>query len=48
MLLRMYLKWAEQREFKTEILEYQPGEEAGLKSVTFRVEGELCLRAACR
>jgi peptide chain release factor 2 len=40
MILRMYLKWAEQREFKTEILEYQPGEEAGLKSVTFRVEGE--------
>jgi peptide chain release factor 2 len=40
MLLRMYLKWAEQREFKTEIIDYQPGEEAGLKSVTFRVEGE--------
>ena len=40
MLLKMYLKWAEQREFKTEILDYQPGEEAGLKSVTFRVEGE--------
>ncbi len=40
MLLRMYLKWAEQRGFKTEILDYQPGEEAGLKSVTFRVEGE--------
>jgi peptide chain release factor 2 len=40
MLLRMYLKWAEQREFKVEVLEYQPGEEAGLKSVTFRVEGE--------
>jgi len=40
MLLRMYLKWAEQRAFKTEILDYQPGEEAGLKSVTFRVEGE--------
>ena len=40
MLLRMYLKWAEQRGFKTEIIEYQPGEEAGLKSVTFRVEGE--------
>jgi peptide chain release factor 2 len=40
MLLRMYLKWAEQREFKTEILDYQPGEEAGLKGVTFRVEGE--------
>jgi peptide chain release factor 2 len=40
MLLRMYLKWAEQRGFKTEILDYQPGEEAGLKSVTFTVEGE--------
>jgi peptide chain release factor 2 len=40
MLLRMYLKWAELRGFKTEILDYQPGEEAGIKSVTFRVEGE--------
>ena len=40
MLLRMYLKWAERRGFKAEILDYQPGEEAGLKNVTFRVEGE--------
>ena len=40
MLLRMYLKWAEQRGFKTETIDYQPGEEAGLKGVTFRVEGE--------
>lgn len=40
MLLRMYLKWAEQRGFKAEVIDYQPGEEAGLKSVTFRVEGE--------
>ena len=40
MLLRMYLKWAEQRGFKKEIIDYQPGEEAGLKGVTFRVEGE--------
>jgi peptide chain release factor 2 len=40
MLLRMYLRWAETRGFKTEILDYQPGEEAGIKSVTFRVEGE--------
>ncbi len=40
MLLRMYLKWAEQRGFNTEVIDYQPGEEAGLKSVTFRVEGE--------
>lgn len=39
MMLRMYLRWAERRGFKTEILDYQPGEEAGLKSVTFRVEG---------
>ncbi|MDT7602319.1 MAG: peptide chain release factor 2 [Acidobacteriota bacterium] len=40
MLLRMYLKWAERRGFKTEVLDYQPGEEAGIKNVTFRVEGE--------
>ncbi len=40
MLLRMYLKWAEQRGFKTEIIDYQAAEEAGIKSVTFKVEGE--------
>jgi peptide chain release factor 2 len=40
MLLRMYLRWAERRGFKTEVLDYQPGEEAGIKSATFRVEGE--------
>ena len=40
MLLRMYLKWAERREFKAEIIDYQPAEEAGIKSVTFKVEGE--------
>jgi len=40
MLLKMYLKWTERRGFKTEIIDYQPGEEAGIKSVTFRVEGE--------
>jgi peptide chain release factor 2 len=40
MLLRMYLKWAEKRGFKTEILDYQPAEEAGIKSVTFTVTGE--------
>jgi peptide chain release factor 2 len=40
MLLRMYLKWAEGRGFKTEMLDYQPGEEAGIKNVTFTVEGE--------
>jgi peptide chain release factor 2 len=38
-LLRMYLKWAQRRGFKTEVLEASPGEEAGLKSSTFTVEG---------
>jgi len=40
MLLRMYLRWAERRGFKTQILEYQPGEGAGIKTATFSVEGE--------
>jgi len=40
MLLRMYLRWAEGRRFKTELLEASPGEEAGLKSATFTVTGE--------
>jgi peptide chain release factor 2 len=40
MLLRMYLRWAEERSFKTEMLEATPGEEAGLKSATFTVVGE--------
>lgn len=40
MMLRMYLKWAESRGFKTEIIDYQAAEEAGIKNVTFRVEGE--------
>src|SRR5947209_16286597 len=40
MLLRMYLRWAERRGFKRELIDYQPGEEAGLKSATFTVTGE--------
>jgi peptide chain release factor 2 len=40
MLLRMYLRWAERREFKTEILDYQPAEEAGIRGVTLRIEGD--------
>ena len=40
MLLRMYLRWAERHGFKTETLDLQPGEEAGIKSATFRVEGD--------
>ncbi len=40
MLLRMYLRWAEERGFQTEILDIQVGDEAGVKSVTFMVEGD--------
>jgi peptide chain release factor 2 len=40
MLLRMYLRWAANRGFETEVLEASPGEEAGLKSATFTVRGE--------
>jgi len=40
MLMRMYLRWAEQNGFKTQTLDYQDGEEAGIKSVTFNVIGE--------
>jgi peptide chain release factor 2 len=39
-LLRMYLRWAGDRGFQTELLEASPGEEAGLKSATFAVRGE--------
>ena len=40
MLLRMYLRWAESRGWKTELLEVSGGDVAGIKSATFRVEGE--------
>lgn len=39
-LLRMYLRWCEHREWKAELLEASDGEVAGIKSATFRVEGE--------
>src|SRR5918911_3437547 len=39
-LLRMYLRWAADRGFQTDLLEASPGEEAGLKSATFTVKGE--------
>lgn len=40
MLLRMYLRWAEQKGFETEIIELSPGQEAGIKSATVRVVGD--------
>ncbi|HIX41681.1 MAG TPA: peptide chain release factor 2, partial [Candidatus Kurthia intestinigallinarum] len=39
MLLRMYTRWAEQHDFKVETLDYLPGDEAGLKSVTLAIRG---------
>ncbi len=39
-LYRMYLRWAERRGFKSEILDYQDGEEAGIKGVAFIIKGE--------
>jgi len=39
MLLRMYLRWAERRGYKTEIIDYQPGDGAGLKNATITVDG---------
>jgi peptide chain release factor 2 len=39
MLLRMYLRWCERRGYKTEVLDFQPGEGAGLKSATVMVTG---------
>src|SRR4051794_37102765 len=40
MVLRMLMRWAERRGFGVELLEASPGEEAGIKSATFRVKGE--------
>ncbi|MEW6580686.1 MAG: peptide chain release factor 2 [Chloroflexota bacterium] len=40
MLLRMYLRWAERRGFKTEIVSEMPGDEAGIKSATVSVQGD--------
>ena len=40
MLYRMYTRWAEKRGFSLEVLDYLDGEEAGIKSVTFQVNGE--------
>jgi len=39
MLYRMYLRWVERRGFKIELIDFQPGDEAGIKSVTFTASG---------
>ena len=40
MLLRTYLRWAERRGFSRDIIDYQPGDEAGIKSATITVNGD--------
>jgi len=40
MLARMYMRWIERRGFKREVIDLQPGDEAGIKSVTFTVTGD--------
>jgi len=40
MLFRMYSRWIERKNFKTEVIDFQPGDEAGIKGVTFTVNGE--------
>ena len=40
MLLRMYLRWAERRGFKTEVVDEMPGDEAGIKSATVSIQGD--------
>lgn len=40
MLFRMYRRWTERRDFKSDLIDYQPGDEAGLKSATLEIKGE--------
>ena len=40
MLLRMYLRWSERRGFRREVMDYQPGDEAGIKSTTILLNGD--------
>ncbi len=47
MLLRMYLRWAERQGFQTVMNDYQPGEEAGIKSATFTITGEYAYGLLC-
>ncbi|MGH4051843.1 MAG: peptide chain release factor 2 [Clostridium sp.] len=40
MLYRMYTRWCEKKEYKVEVLDYQPSDEAGIKAVTLKITGE--------
>lgn len=40
MLFRMYNRWVERKEFSTELIDYQPGDEAGLKSAAMKITGD--------
>src|SRR5687768_5948844 len=40
MLLRMYLRWCERKGFRTDIVDYQPGDEAGIDGASFTLQGE--------
>ena len=40
MLVRMYSRWAERKGFKIEVIDYQPGDEAGIKNATFLLSGD--------
>jgi peptide chain release factor 2 len=42
MLFRMYTRWIDKKGYKLQIIDYQPGDEAGLKGATLRVAGENC------
>lgn len=42
MLFRMYTRWIDKKEYKLKIIDYQPGDEAGIKSATLSVSGENC------
>ena len=46
MLYRMYTRWAERKGFSVEVLDFLDGDVAGLKAVTFQVNGEKCLRVS--
>lgn len=47
MLLRMYLRWAERSGYSKEVVDYQQGEEAGIKSVTFLIKGDYAYGNLC-